>query len=139
MMLAPPHDALVTDDITAGFTVKLKLFIDVLGAVRGLLANSNSSRNTLCRSSSRGGGLFLLVFFHNLQEVVDVKGRLEPRHTSIWNGRDPSTGWTGKGEFSLLVSNHQTHQTLLTVDMEALKQLGVSVGVQTDRTIHLVF
>ena len=56
-----------------------------------------------------------------------------------WNGCDLSTGWASEGELSLLVSDSQWHQALTTEDMEALEYFGVSVGVQTNGTVELLF
>ena len=44
-----------------------------------------------------------------------------------------------EGELSLLVSDSQWHQALTTEDMEALEYFGVSVGVQTNGTVELLF
>ena len=38
-----------------------------------------------------------------------------------------------------MVSDSQLNQALMTEDMEALEQFGVSVGVQTDGTVELLF
>ena len=64
---------------------------------------------------------------------------LETCHSSVWNGCDLTTGWTCERELSLLVLDSQWHQALLAVDMEALEQFGVSVGVQTNGTVELLF
>ena len=68
-----------------------------------------------------------------------MKCWLEACHSSVcWNGSDLATGWASQAELSLLVSHNQWYQALLAVNMEALEQFGVSVGVQTDGTVQLL-
>ena len=50
-----------------------------------------------------------------------------------------TTGWASQDELSLLVFDHEFHKAFPAVDMEALEKLGVSIGVQTDGTIELIF
>ena len=73
------------------------------------------------------------------RKLVDTKCCLEASHSTGWNGCDLPTVWAGQGELSLLVSNNQPDQALLAVDMVALELLWVSVGVQTDGAVELIF
>ena len=44
----------------------------------------------------------------------------------------------GEGELSLLISNNQLDEALLAIDMEALKYLWVSIGVETNGADELI-
>ena len=48
------------------------------------------------------------------------------------------TDGAGEGELALLISNHQLDQEFLAVDMEALEDLWIRVGVQTNSAIQLL-
>ena len=64
---------------------------------------------------------------------------LEACHSSVWNRCDLPTVWAGYAKTPLPVSNYQSHQTVLAVDMKALEQFGVRVSVKTHRTVQLLF
>ena len=68
-----------------------------------------------------------------------MKCCLEACHSTGWNRCDLPTVWAGQDELSLLVWNNDPDQAFLAVDVVALELLGVSVGVQTDGTVELVF
>ena len=60
---------------------------------------------------------------------------LESCHSSFWNRCDLPT--VRASHTMGLVE--QWHQALMAVDMEALEQLGVGVGVKTNGTVELLF
>ena len=64
--------------------------------------------------------------------MVDVKCCLEACHSTSWYGCDLTTGWASQDHLSLLISDYHSSEAGLAVDMEALEQLWVSVGVQTN-------
>ena len=67
-----------------------------------------------------------------------MKCWLEACHSSVWSGRNLATSWACKAQLSPLVSVDQWHQASSTIDMETLEQLGVSVGIKTNRTVQLL-
>ena len=62
--------------------------------------------------------------------MVNMKGRLEVGHSRQRREEGgSSTGGTAYGDLSLSVLDHQSLQTLLTVDMEAVEQFWVFEGL----------
>ena len=71
--------------------------------------------------------------------MVDVKGGLEVGHSRRRREEGgSSTGGAVHGDLSLLVLDHQSLQTPLAVDVEALEQFRVFEGVEADGTGQLV-
>ena len=71
--------------------------------------------------------------------MVDVKGGLEVGHSRRRREKGgSSTGGAVHGELSLLVLDHQSLQTPLAVEVEALEQFRVFEGVEADGTGQLV-
>ena len=71
--------------------------------------------------------------------MADLKSSWEACHSIGWNRSDLTTVRTGQDELSLLISVHQSSEALPAVDVVALELLGVSIGVQANRTVELVF
>ena len=64
-----------------------------------------------------------------------MKCWLEASDSIGWNRCYLTTVWAGEDKVSLVISKHQSRETGLAEDMQALEQLGVSVDIQTDGAV----
>ena len=116
-MLGTFESTLQADKIFACLAVKFMLF--------AMLRTSCTRGTSDCHSSK------LLKGSLYLKELVDMSCWLESCH-SFWNRCDLPT----VGASHTMALPDQWHQALMAVDMEALEQLGVGVGV---KTVELLF
>ena len=103
-------------------------------------------------SSRRFGALFTLDILRyfcplerllNLEQVFDMKGRREASYAGILRKEGGlSTSGAAKREslpWLFWSSDHQSLEAVFAVDVEAVKKLGLFVGIETDCTGQLVF